>query len=113
MLPAEQTLPLAETVQRVPFTPEFLSQLTPAPVRIAQLVDEISASSELPAGRVRTILLAMLSQFAGLIESETGFTSPVLGFTSMTLPAVPAQDRRPARPARKLAKLSVNPPARY
>ena len=97
----------------MPFTQEFLSKLTPAPVRIAQLVDEISASSELPAGRVRTILLAMLSQFAGLIESETGFTSPVLGFTSMTLPAVPAQDSHPARPARKLAKLSVNPPARY
>ena len=110
-LPAEETLPLAEAAQLVPFTPEFLSQLTPAPepVRLAQLVEEFSASSELPAGRVRTILLAVLSQFAGLIESETGFTSPVLGFTSMSLPAVPAQDGRPARPARKLAKLSVKP----
>jgi hypothetical protein len=109
VLPAEQTLPLAEAVQRVSFTPEFLSQLTPppAPVRLAQLVEEISASSELSSGRVRTILLEMLSQFAGLIESETGFTSPVLGFTSMTLPGVPAQDDRPARTPRKLARLFI------
>jgi hypothetical protein len=108
-LPAEETLPLAEAAQLVPFTPEFLSQLNhaPAPVRLAQLVEELSASSELPAGRVRTILLAVLSQFAGLIESETGFSSPVLGFASMALPAVPAHDGRPARPPRKLARLFI------
>jgi len=110
-LPTEQTLPLAAAAQLQPFTPEFLSQLTPdpEPVRLAQLVDELSASSELPAGRVRTILLAVLSQFAGLIEAGEGFSSPVLGFTPIALPAVPAQDDRPAILSRKLARLTVKP----
>jgi len=41
---------------------------------------------------VRTVILAVFNQLAGLFKSEAGLTSSMLGITAITLPDVPAQD---------------------
>ena len=69
-----------------------------------ELVDIVSAETQLPAAQVRKVGLAMLEKFAGLIESQTNFTSPVITLTGVIAPAKPATEGKPAQPERHVAR---------
>lgn len=72
-----------------------------------ELVDIVSAETQLPAAQVRKVGLAMLEKFAGLIESQTNFTSPVITLTGVIAPAKPATEGKPAQPERKFARMAI------
>ena len=72
-----------------------------------ELVDAVSAETSLPAAEVRKVSTALLSKFAGLIESQTNFTSPQLALTAVTIPARPAAEGKPARAERKIGRLTI------
>ena len=74
-----------------------------------ELVDVIAAETELPAGQVRKVGLAILEKFAGLIDSQTNFVSPVITLTAVTAPARPATEGKPAVPERKFARMAIRP----
>lgn len=74
-----------------------------------ELVDVVAAETELPAGQVRKASLAMLEKFAGLIDSQTNFVSPVITLTAVTIPAKPEADGKPAVPERKFARMAIRP----
>ena len=78
-------------------------------MNLKQLVDSISAETELPAGVVRKGALSMLKKFVGIIKDQTNFVSPVITLTSVTAPAKPATDKRPALPERKFARMAIRP----
>jgi hypothetical protein len=58
---------------------------------------------------VRKVSLALLEKFAGLIDSQTNFVSPVITLTAVTAPAKPAAEGKPAQPERKLARMAIRP----
>ena len=72
-----------------------------------ELVEVIAAETELPAGQVRKVGLAILEKFAGLIDSQTNFVSPVITLTAVTAPARPATEGKPAVPERKFARMAI------
>jgi hypothetical protein len=72
-----------------------------------ELVDVVSAETQLPAAHVRKVCLAMLEKFAGLIDSQTNFTSPVITLTGVTAPAKPAAEGKPAKSERKFARMAI------
>jgi hypothetical protein len=72
-----------------------------------ELVDVVAAETKLPASRVRKVSLALLEKFAGLIDSQANFTSPVITLTSYTRPAQPEAEGKPAMPERKLARIAI------
>jgi len=72
-----------------------------------ELVALVSTETSLPAAEVRKVGLAMLDQLAGLIESQTNFTSPQLNLTAVTSPSKPAAEGKPAQPERKMGRLSI------
>jgi hypothetical protein len=72
-----------------------------------ELVDIVAAETELPAGQVRKVSLAMLEKFAGLIDSQTNFVSPVITLTAITTPPKPAAGDKPAVPALKFARMAI------
>ena len=76
-------------------------------MNLKELVDVVSSETGLPAEQVRKICLAVLEEFAGLIDSQTDFISPVVSFRSLTSEAKPASDDKPARPERKFARMTV------
>jgi hypothetical protein len=71
------------------------------------LVDAVSADTNIPAAQVRKVTQAVLKQFAGLIDNQTKFTSAVIHLTPAIAPARPARDDRPAVPERKFARMAV------
>ena len=73
------------------------------------LIDVVAAETELPAGTVRKVSLALLKKFAGLIDSQTNFVSPVITLTAFTAPAKPETDGKRAKPERKFARMAVRP----
>jgi hypothetical protein len=78
-----------------------------------ELVDVVSAETQLPAAQVRKVGLVMLEKFAGVIDSQTNFTSPVITLTGVTVPSKPAAAGKPAQSERKFARMAirVNKPA--
>ena len=76
-------------------------------MNLKQLVDEISVETELPAGQVRQVSLALLKKFAALIDDQSNFVSPVVILTPVTAPAKPASADKPAVPERKFARMSI------
>jgi len=72
-----------------------------------ELVDIVSAETQLPAAQVRKVGLAILEKFAGLIDSQTNFNSPVITLTALTAPAKPAAEGKPAQPERKFARMAI------
>jgi len=76
-------------------------------MNLKELVDIVAAETELPAGQVRKVSLAMLEKFAGMIESQTNFISPAITLTAGTSPAKPAAEGKPARPAHKFARMAI------
>ena len=78
-------------------------------MNLKELVDVVAAETELPAGQVRKVSIALLDKFAGLIDSQTNFVSPVIILTAVTAPARPATEGKPALPERKFARMSIRP----
>jgi hypothetical protein len=78
-------------------------------MNLKELIDVVAAETELPAGQVRKVSLALLDQFAGLIDSQTNFVSPVITLTAVTAPAKPATEGKPALPERKFARMAIRP----
>ena len=78
-------------------------------MNLKELVDVVAAETELPAGQVRKVSLALLDKFAGLIDSQTNFVSPVIILTAVKAPARPATEGKPAEPERKFARMSIRP----
>lgn len=78
-------------------------------MNLKELVDLVAAETNLPAGQVRKVSLAMLEKFAGLIDSQTDFVSPVVTLTAVTTPAKPAAEGKPAVPERKFARMAIRP----
>ena len=76
-------------------------------MNLKELVDVVAAETELPAGQVRKVSLALLEKFAGLIDSQTNFVSPAIPLTAITLPAKPAAEGKPAVPERKFARMAI------
>ena len=76
-------------------------------MNLKQLVDELSAETELPAGQVRKVSLALLKKFSALIDDQSKFVSPVITLTPVTAPAKPASEGKPAVPERKFARMSI------
>ena len=76
-------------------------------MNIKDLVDSVSADTQIPAAQVRKVSLAILEKFAALIDSQTNFTSPVITLTAVTAPAKPASEGKPARPERKFARMAI------
>ncbi|QVL51813.1 MAG: hypothetical protein KFB97_09785 [Cyanobium sp. M30B3] len=74
-----------------------------------ELVDNVASETELPAGQVRKVGLAILKQFAGLIDSQTNFVSPVLTVTAYTKAVKPEAEGKPGQPERKLARMALRP----
>jgi hypothetical protein len=78
-------------------------------MNLKELVDVVAAETELPAGQVRKVSLALLEKFAGLIDTQTNFVSPVITLTAVTAPAKPAAEGKPAVPQRKFARMAIRP----
>jgi hypothetical protein len=78
-------------------------------MNLKELVDVVAAETELPAGQVRKVSLALLEKFAGLIDSQTNFVSPVITLKARTSPAKPAADGKPAMSERKFARMAIRP----
>jgi len=78
-------------------------------MNLKQLVDSVSQDTNLPAGQIRLIALALLEKWAQLIEAQENFASPVVTFQSLTSKAVAASEGKPAVPARKFARMGINP----
>ena len=76
-------------------------------MNLKEAVDIISAETGLPAAQVRKVSLALLEQFAALIERQTNFVSPVVTLTPVTAPAKPAAGDKPATPERKFARMAI------
>jgi len=76
-------------------------------MNLKELVDIVAAETELPAGQVRRVSLALLNQFAGLIDSQTNFVSPVITLKAVTAPAKPAAEGKPAVPPVKFARMAI------
>jgi hypothetical protein len=76
-------------------------------MNIKELVDAVSTETQLPAAQVRKVSLAILEKFAGLIHSQTNFTSPVITLTAAISPAKPATGDKPAHPERKFARMAI------
>ena len=76
-------------------------------MNLNELVDVVAAETELPAGQVRKVSLALLEKFAGLIDSQINFKSPVISLTAVTAPAKPASEGKPAQPERKYARMAI------
>lgn len=72
-----------------------------------ELVDVVSAETQLPAAKVRKVGLAMLEKFAAVIDSQSKFTSPVITLTGVTAPAKPAAAGKPAQSERKYARMAI------
>ena len=78
-------------------------------MNLKELVDVVASETELPAGQVRKVSLALLEKFAGLIDSQTNFVSPAITLTAVTVPAKPAAEGKPAVPERKFARMAIRP----
>ena len=78
-------------------------------MNLKELIETLSNETGLPAGQVRKISLAILEKFAGLIDSQTDFVSPIVNFKSLTSEAKPATEDRPAKPSIKFARMTVRP----
>jgi hypothetical protein len=106
-LPAEQAVPVATASQLVSFTPAFRQRMKPKPavLRVPALVEEVSASTGIPAARVRTIVAVLLQQLAGLVETGGKLDSPQLRIRPRTQPARAASEGKPARSAKPFALL--------
>jgi hypothetical protein len=76
-------------------------------MNLKELVDIVSSETDLPAGQVRKVCLAVLEKFAGLIDSQTDFVSSIVSFKSGTSEAKPAKDGKPAKHERKFARMTV------
>ena len=72
-----------------------------------ELVDVIAAETNLPAGEVRKVSLALLSKFAGFIDSQTNFISPAITLRAYTKPAQAETEGKPAKPERKFARMAI------
>ena len=72
-----------------------------------ELVEIVAQETGRPASQVRKVSLAVLEKFAGLIENETDFVSPVITIKSVTVSAQPASEDKPAKPERKFARMSI------
>ena len=78
-------------------------------MNLKELIDTVSTETQVPAAQVRKVAIATLRKFAGLIESQTNFTSPVLTLTAVTAPQKPANGNKPAQPERKFARMAIRP----
>lgn len=78
-------------------------------MNIKELTASISASENIPAGRVMKVVRALAEHMAKAIDSGEKLQLPGLAFIPRTLPAREAQGDRPARPERKLARLRRKP----
>ncbi len=76
-------------------------------MNLKELVDVVAAETELPAGQVRKVSLALLEKFAGLIDSQTNFVSPVITITAVTAPAKPEAEGKTAVSERKFARMAI------
>jgi hypothetical protein len=72
-----------------------------------ELVDAVSAETNVPAAKVRKVGLAMLEKFAGVIDGQDKFTSSVITLTGFTTPAKDATEGKPAKPERKFARMAI------
>ena len=79
-------------------------------MNLKELVNIVSAETDVPAAQTRKVLLAALHQFSELIESQSKFISPHVTFTALTAPAKPATGERPPRPEQKFARMVVRSP---
>ncbi len=106
-MPAEQAVPLAAASQLVAFTPAFRQRMKakPAVLRVPELVEEVGASTGIPAPKVRTIVAALLQQLANLVETGGKLDSPQLRIRPRTQQARAANEGKPGRSARQFALL--------
>ena len=72
-----------------------------------ELIEVIATETELPAGQVRKVSIAMLEKFAALIDSQIEFTSPVITLTPFTRPARSEAEGKPAQPERKFSRMAI------
>ena len=72
-----------------------------------QLIDEVSQDTNIPAGDVRKVGVAILERFSRLIEDQQNFASPLITLTAVTAPARPAAGDKPAVPALKFARMAI------
>jgi hypothetical protein len=77
------------------------------PMNIKELIDIVSSDTGVPAAQVRKVSIAMLNKFAGLIDSQTDFTSPNITIKAFTSPAKPASEGKPAKPETKFGRMKV------
>ena len=78
-------------------------------MNLKDLVEAVSSETNIPAGNVRKVSIAVLKKFAHLIDNQDDFVSPVITLKSYTAPAKPATEATPARPERKLARIAIRP----
>ena len=76
-------------------------------MNLKELIDVVATETELPAGQVRKVSMAVLEKFANLIDSQSDFVSPVITIKGFTTPAKPATDGKKAVPERKFARMSI------
>jgi hypothetical protein len=72
-----------------------------------ELVDTVSAETEIPASQVRKVGTAILAKFTELINSQGEFYSPEIVVRGVVLPAMKASEGKPARPERKAARMTL------
>ena len=76
-------------------------------MNIKELIDIVSSDTGVPAAQVRKVTNAMLTKFAGLIDSQTDFTSSNITIKAFTSPAKPASEGKPAKPETKFGRMKV------
>ena len=77
-------------------------------MNLKEFVDVVSQDTKIFVDQVRLINLALLMNWAKLIESQQNFASPVVAINSFTSSPVPASEGKPAIPARKFANMMTS-----
>ena len=72
---------------------------------LKSLVDAIALETDVPPGTVKKVSMALLQKFAGLIEEQENFVSPVVTFKSVTI-SPKTVDGQPREP-QKLARMKI------
>lgn len=72
-----------------------------------ELVDTVSAETDIPASQVRKVGTSILAKFAELINSQGQFASSQIIVRGIVLPAKDASEGKPARSERKAARMTL------
>lgn len=79
-------------------------------MNMKELISAVSAETSIPAGKVRKVATAVLTQLANVVETEGEFKSPVMNIKARVRPAdtfKAADGTTKARPERRLGIIKV------